>query len=212
LPERPTYYWDAAVARFRSGSGRFVSAATVRRLSRKMEQAGFVEVASLASRVHGGSISVPTWDAAMREQIKREYLRQYMLGRGGRSAMSFADWGRCGQMLRTQYRTYLSRFGADIAAGKLSEAQIAARAQMYVESAKQAYERGRLEANRVAGYDLCHWQPEYGVENCPDCLAFDAMGWIPVEGAYDGCVPASGCTQCHTRCYCTIEYRRSTEQ
>ena len=48
-------------------------------------------------------------------------------------------------MLRDQYH-HLDGFAADIAAGRLSEAQIRARARMYVDAGHLAFERGRAEA------------------------------------------------------------------
>ncbi|MFT4040690.1 MAG: hypothetical protein QM692_21095, partial [Thermomicrobiales bacterium] len=92
---------------------------------------------------------------------------------------------------------YLRGFAEEIAAGTLSEAQVAARTQLYLASATQAYERGR--AAGCVGLELpcypadggtrcltncrCHWDIKETAdawsayyrtnagETCPDCQA-----------------------------------------
>jgi len=116
-------YWDSSIARFRRAGGQLISAEEVRLLSQRSIEAAFAEANSLASRVFNGSITVPQWQVAFREEIKKEYIRQYLVARGGRDVMEFADWGSCGGMIGNQFR-YLDCFAADIAAGKLTETQI----------------------------------------------------------------------------------------
>lgn len=81
----------------------------------------------------------------MREALRDTYSAAYMAGRGGRNAMTPSDWGKLGAMLKEQYK-FLNDFAAEVAAGQLSEQQIAARAALYFNSATQATERGRSAA------------------------------------------------------------------
>jgi len=164
-------------------------------------------VDSLATRVHGGSISVAAWEAEMQEQIKREYIRQGLLGYGGREQMDARRWGSLGGQIGNQYR-YLDRFAGDIATGDLSEAQIRARSRMYIESAKQAYERGQWDVKGEAGYTEVIWRVNYDAESCVDCLDFGALGWQRIEDdPFSGCWPGSGCSACLSNCRCWLEYR-----
>ena len=101
----------------------------------------------LAGYAAQGVLNAGDFGALFREEIKKEYIRQYLLGIGGRDQMTAADWGSIGGMLREQYR-FLDGFLAEIAAGNLTEAQIMARARMYINSAREAYERAH---GRVAG-------------------------------------------------------------
>lgn len=158
---------------------------------------------ALTARMVTGAITLQDWQAGMREQIKTLYLQQYMLGRGGLDAMTQADYGRVGGMLTEQYR-YLDNFAREIAQGKLSPAQIAMRARMYLDSSTQAYERGKAAArglrlpaypgdggtrcrtkckcrwdirNTEAGY-VCYWRLGHA-EHCEDCVRNAAM-WNPL--------------------------------
>lgn len=127
---------------------------------------------NLAGLVANTQLSPNDWKQRMREEIKGEYLRQYMLGRGGRSQMQRADWSSIGGMLAEQYK-YLDRFADEIAAGKLSEAQIAMRAKMYIESAREGYERGRTRSLGIPIGAL----PTYPAAGSTPCLTNCKCTW-----------------------------------
>jgi hypothetical protein len=159
---------------------------------------------NLAALVANKSITASQWQALMREEIKQEYIRQYILGRGGLSAMTQADWGRIGAMVREQYR-YLRGFAAEVAAGNLTETQIAWRAEMYSNSAKEAFEKARGMVMRKAGFDQEKWA--LGIaEHCKDCEDFASQGWKPI-GYFP--FPGEGKTRCLTKCRCTKLYYNS---
>jgi len=107
-------------------------------------------------------INVSQWQQDMRDRVKAEYIRQYELGKGGRSNMTAQDWGSVGGMIADQYR-YLDDFAEEIAAGKLSSAQIAMRSQMYILSAREAYERA---SGRVRGLPDMPEYPGSGNTQC----------------------------------------------
>jgi hypothetical protein len=159
----------------------------------------------LADYVANEMISVADWRLLMRQEIKSEYIRQACLGRGGRAQMTFSDWGVVGSQIKDQYR-YLDDFARQIADGKLSEAQISSRSRMYVNAAREAFESMQERMATAAGYDEEVWVVNHALENCPDCLDFEAMGWQPV-GTFP--TPGDGSTQCLTNCGCTKEYRKS---
>lgn len=127
------------------------------------------KVKDLASKVSSG-LTVAEWERDMRAIIRTSTIDQYVLGRGGRHAMTPADWGRVGRMVREQYK-YASAFAAEIAAGKLSEAQIAARARLYMASSTAAFERGRAASFR--GLKL----PAYPADGSQECLANCKCHW-----------------------------------
>lgn len=161
----------------------------------------------LASFLSDGTLPPDQWYQLMRQEIKEEYIRQALLGRGGRAQMASADWGSIGGQLREQYR-YLDRFYEQIKAGELSEAQIRERSAMYVRSGREAFERGKARAVVEAGYDEELWVVNHALENCEDCLAFEAEGWQEI-GYFP--YPGEGATRCLTNCGCHKEYRRSGE-
>jgi hypothetical protein len=164
---------------------------------------------TLANLLGENRLAPADWRFLMREEIKREYIRQYLLGIGGREQMTQADWGRIGGMLTDQYR-YLDDFYKENAAGALSEAQVAARSRMYIRSAREAYERANAQAwggPPLPAYPgdgstvcltncACHWdirsaEAEENVmrwsawwvlgaaEHCPDCIE-RSTNWAPL--------------------------------
>lgn len=207
-----TWQWSLSASRYRdSVTGRFLSRARALEFVTASIAATDDVVATLGSFVASDtpSISSDDWRTAMRQEIKDEYIRQYLLGRGGIEQMTQADWGSIGGSLAEQYRR-LDVFRDEIAAGELSEAQVKARSRMYINSARESYERAQQKVNVAAGFDEVRWVIDIAKENCVDCLAFEAMGWQAIaDDPYGGCLPGTGCTVCLTNCGCHLEYRKS---
>jgi hypothetical protein len=224
--ETPTpYYWDESIARYRDAeTGRLVARSTIQNYVSE----SIATATSAPSVVSGGIISAGTDIYAnlaasglvtpeqfvdlMRGEIKREYIRQYLLGIGGRDQMTQADWGSIGGMLKEQYG-YLNGFADALATGQLTEGQITNRARMYVNSAREAFNRADWKSHVKADFDEVRWVLNPQAENCPDCIELDAMGWQSIEDdPFDGCYPGSGCTICLTACMCLLDYRKSEEE
>ena len=135
----------------------------------------------LSNLVGNGMMNPRDWHEMMREEIKREYIREYMLGRGGRGSMTQADWGSVGGMLADQYR-YLKDFAKLVSEGKLSEAQIRARSAMYINSAREGFERGQARAFGIPEL------PAYPGDGQTICLCITTplsrvltmRGWLPL--------------------------------
>ncbi len=89
-----------------------------------------------------GIIALGVWESRMRAALQDAAVVQYVVGRGGFDQMTDADWTWLDSWLLVQY-SFLSGFSQDIATGLLSEAQIAARSNLYYSSAVAAFERGR---------------------------------------------------------------------
>lgn len=150
------YQWVTTARRYRdTETGRFVAAATVRNMAQESIDRTSSNADSLAARVAGGELNADDWRSLFREDIKREYIRQYLAGVGGINNMTAADWGSVGGMLADQYR-YLDGFATEIANGNLTEGQIAARARMYISSAREAYERANARAYGLPDDALPH--------------------------------------------------------
>lgn len=192
-------------------TGRALSYRTVRQQIGEMIQASQDVQRPLSEMVANGTISPGSWNQAVRQEIKDNYITQYLLGKGGRENMTQADWGSVGGMLGEQYR-YLNDFYDEVAAGNLTEGQIYARAQMYINSSREAYETALRREVPNRGYTSHRWVLS-ATENCADCLALAGEGWkdatepfvSPSTGVET--VPGSGDTLCLTNCKCNIEYR-----
>ena len=140
------FEWDPRTRRFRDlDSGRYLSHATIVDLRDTFAEAHDTRLRALAHRLATREISVQQWEAAMRDELKAIHVAQYMLGRGGRNAMTAEDWGRVGHVLRDQY-AYLRAFAEEIARGQLTEARAGARSEHYARSGTQSMERGRAAA------------------------------------------------------------------
>ena len=198
----PQWSYDPKLNRYRDVLGRFVAHEQVIAWAYSYASTSGSVVASLGSQVATGLLRVGDWQGVMRDEVKRQFINQYIAGRGGLSQMTQRDWGALGRMLKEQYH-HLDGFAADIAAGKLSEAQIRARAQMYIDAGHLAFERGRAEAFGMPTL------PAYPGDGQTVCLTHCHCNWMidEVKDA-DGLVvgwealwrlnPADHCGDCPT--------------
>lgn len=167
------YRWDVAAKRYRdTDTGRFLSRDSARTMVDDSLRAGRSATGTLAGLVADGTISAADWRDKMRQEIKEEYIRQYLSAKGGRSQMTPADWGSIGGMLTEQYK-YLDGFYADVLSGEMSEAAIAARAGMYINSAREANERAYSRSQGIPDGGL----PAYPADGSSECLTNDKCSW-----------------------------------
>lgn len=136
--------------------------------------------------------------------LKDLYNANSALARGGWRQMTFAAWGRNGQILRGEY-AYWNRFMTEIAAGNLSESQIRARAALYV---GKAYSRFWAE-DRILKLESAKWRYEQWIDmddlvECSDCHDLAALGKVPAGTLKT--VPGAGETRCLGACRCLIIY------
>jgi hypothetical protein len=101
--------------------------------------------------------------------------------------------------LTTQLQ-YMAGFIAEIAGGALSEAQIAARFDMYANAVSGTYWDANRDTHDAMG-DSEERRILNPAEHCDDCLAA-AGHWEPV-----GTLPSIGESQCLSNCQCEFEYR-----
>jgi hypothetical protein len=197
--------FDPASGRYRDSAGRYLARSEVLAMANESMSATGSVAEALSSMASSGQLSPADFGILAREEIKGEYLRQYMLGVGGREQMTPSDYGSIGGMLKNQYHPYLDGFLQDIADGKLSEAQIQARLKMYTGSAHQAYEKAAQKTAKKAGFTEVYWSVDTGLENCDVCLAHQADGWQPIEDL--DARPGDGQSPCGGHCGCTLTYR-----
>lgn len=199
----PVWTYDRSSRRYREeSSGRYIGAKQMTALRDTFTDRLRERASGLASDLASGATTQSQWERGMRQLVKSANIDLAALGKGGRAQMTPADWGRVGQTVRTQYQ-YLGRFADWTPA--LSEAQVAARGALYVESATASYERARAAAFHVTlpAYPgdgrtacvancRCAWEieeTEMGLEctwaaaedaaTCPDC-ALNASLWAPL--------------------------------
>lgn len=165
------WIWEENTSRYRDAdTGRFLSGSDVRDLSSESIRITGVGTDGLANALAGGQLNVNDWETLMRENIKDEYIQEYILGRGGLEQMTPQDWGSIGGMLADQYR-FLGPFAQEIAAGQLSEAQIAQRSRMYINSAREGASRANARAHG--------WPPlpDHPASGTTICMTNDMCFW-----------------------------------
>lgn len=192
------WVWDSASRRYRNTkTGRWIGHKDVVKIRDEfaLTQRAWADTAARA--LANKDWTVRRWEEEIRARLKRIYVAEYALGRGGRKNLTQSDYGRIGSMLREQY-DYLRSFAYDVQSGKMTEAQIAARTQMYHESSIHAFERGKaasysteliLPAYPADGGTRCrsrcrcrwyiretktawkaYWKREHRAESCDDCV------------------------------------------
>lgn len=213
---RPRWRWVAEVRRYRNlKTGRFVSAKQVRIWTEDTIAASADRAAILGHLLGVGRIDLPTWHQGFRDLVRREIVKQYLAGRGGEQALSLADRGRISAVCRDQWK-YMDKFANEISAGTLFEPEIVRRMRMYVNSAREAYERAARIAAKDAQFDEVSWIMDPHKEHCtgdPGCLELSARSWQsttpwPYRNGRKDVYPGTGDTPCLTNCGCHLDYRR----
>jgi len=195
-----------------TATGRALSRASVGEQIDVMISASSDVTLTLSEMVDTGQITASSWNDAMRQEIKDNYIDQYLVGIGGLDQMNQEHWGSVGGMIADQYR-YLDKFYDQVAAGDLSQGQINARSRMYINSSREAYERAQGRAALDRGFTQHMWVNSPAAATCDDCLTLQGQGWIPTSEAFvspstgEEALPGSGATICITNCHCHIEYK-----
>lgn len=157
------YVYSQTERRYRDQGGRFVSQSRVRAAANSIVVNGESRAAALTDELLAGRLSPADWRELFQEQVKHRDINEYLLGRGGRNAMTSEDWGRIGRFLRDEYRR-LDGFQSDIEAGLLSDAEIRSRARQYMRHARALYERGA-----AAAYGLASTLPAFPGDDTTEC-------------------------------------------
>lgn len=161
----------------------------------------------LSESLKAGRISIAEWEAASAGQIKMLYAESAMLARGGRNAMTKADWGKVGSQLKEQYR-YLHSFARELAGADPADfaGVICGRPEMYANSARQAFwAMASQVAEDFGGKHEERWIAIGDDRTCAWCGAQAGRGWVAL-----GELPEPGAGNCAglTACRCRKEYRQ----
>ena len=195
------YTWEPNTARYRDSKGRFTSPKQVKALAQELLDVSGAKGQTLADQYNSGKLRAKEFGDLLKEELKKESIRQYVLSRGGLERMTKKDWGSIGGSLSDQYK-YLSGFVDDI--GNLSELEVSARTQMYINSTRESFEKGKATAASESKLTKEHWVLSAG-ENCSDCIELASKGWVDIGEL--GQYPGDGQTKCKTNCGCSIEYK-----
>ena len=195
--EDETWYWDAEQFRYVTDTGTLFPKTRMVEMVNKSIELSSNYTTTLTEKLVNGDITRAQFSELLRAELKGEYIRQYMLGRGGYEQMTFKDWGSIGGSLAEQYR-YIDGFIDDILSGNFTPKQLASRSGMYSNSAREAYSRARDRTMRDWGADEESWYVTSG-NSCVDCVDYEADGWQSF-GYFPE--PTDGTTVCLTNCRC----------
>jgi len=122
------------------------------------------EVDALSEKMYTGGISIGAWEEAMKKLIRELHSSVAAIGKGGWDAMTPADWGRLGPVMKSQYQ-YLHRFAEKIASERdtISIDYIKARAHLYGNAANNTL--AMVQAGQVLTEKL-PWLPGDGSTEC----------------------------------------------
>lgn len=136
---------------------------------------------SLARQLRAGTIGINDWQSRMRLALKNLHVQSIIISKGGdRTKLGFADWGRVGGFLKSQYR-YLNRYAAAIQEKALTT--VASGGQVPFYSEKYLAFRSKL----------------YGGAATATFYQGMFSGLLPQ-------VPRDGQTQCLTNCQCELVF------
>lgn len=182
-------------------SKKFVSFKLVEKLT-EAHSAGLSDrVGNITQEMIDQGRTVDEWEREFLADVKEVMVQGYRLGKGG--DLTASDRGKLGNQIRFNYDKFWG-FRQKVVNGELSEAQIKARAQLYVNKTNWAYAAGRTQAHRDAGY-IWERRIRTADESCNECIAYELMGWQPI-----GSLPekTEQCT-CMANCKCYKEYSKS---
>jgi hypothetical protein len=209
MPE--TFYYNAKTNRYHYASGdrknEFIGAACVRELMRDYYDSRKADAREINRKLFDREISVGDWEVRQAELIKKVFIQAYKIGNpqlGSNRSTDPSDYGRIGNKLKDQYG-YLRNFSGEILEGKLSESQINARVDQYLDAANWAYEEGRRLTHARGGWPWEKRVMSPMAEHCSSCPGYAALGWQKIKS-----LPAIG-TQCECRSKdkCHFEYSKS---
>ena len=196
----PGYDWNKRISRYRNlSTGRFVSKQAVNGLLTNVANGSGATLSKLAQQAVRGGLTPRQFYELSRREVKHAYNACAALGKGGWHQMTAADWGRNGNLLRAEYAR-LRDFSQAIANGKLTEAQAAARASLYADSAYKRYWELDREGQRVAGMTRACWVTVGDEKVCLACLELEGLGFVPIEQ-----LPNPG-GEVHAGCRCELDY------
>jgi len=152
MASRLRYQWDVGRQRYRDvRTGRFVSAAAVRRAIDQTIRAEAQRAKSLADDLRAGRISVDHWELEMRAMIRETHLYSAAAARGGWANMDDAAYFEVDGIVVEQDR-FFAQFAADVRSGKQRlDGRLGQRAALYVEAGRTTHERAHRDVEQERG-------------------------------------------------------------
>jgi hypothetical protein len=196
------FLYNARFARYEYANDlRDVPASKLLAVIERREQDALGTMTRLSQALNAGDIGVADWRNGVATELRRVHSQAYALGRGGWQQMSAEDRAAVSERLKKEF-TYLRQFSKDIADGKLSDAQIKARVQLYVNHVNATYYQGETAAKIDAGFTQEIRDLGATDMHCTDCPGY-ADHWEPIGSLPE---PGDDC-ECRGNCLCSKRYK-----
>jgi hypothetical protein len=198
----PSMTWDPQLGRFRNARGQLISAVQVRAELDKSLVESANRAKALGAELRSGRMSLVAWRLEMRAIVKDVNLRSAALGKGGWNQMAAADFGRVGQIVRTEYQ-HLEQWVEEIKTGLPLDGRLNTRSQLYAQAGRATFHKVQAEEMAARGIDL-EKSILHPADHCDECVAEAAAGFRPL-----GEMIPIGERTCGRNCRCTVVYERA---
>lgn len=201
------FEWDERTQRYRvisgSGKGQFITKEAITTLEEKAIAASGSVITKYNNRLFNDEISLEEWQTGIVTELRDLHLQAYALGAGGWENLTKQDYANIKKTLDSEME-FFDKFSQEIADGKLSNAQIEARSQMYANKLHSVTEAGRLASHKKAGYKT-ESRHRTVTESCSECIQYESTGIVEI-----GTLPNPGeACSCHSNCKCYKQYYKS---
>lgn len=200
----PEFEFHIPSSRYRyKDSKKFVSKMAVEALTVKAIEQGQEKVLAIADNLIANKITVGTWEAETKNELRKLHVLNYTLGAGGQHNLGNADYGAIGIKLRIEY-IHLRGFAQDLIAGNVSQKQFYNRVHQYVDATNNTYKKG-LDSAHIKGGFLWEKRVRTKEDSCAPCILMAQAGWRPI-----GFYPSAGeqC-DCNANCGCYKEFSKA---
>lgn len=201
------FTFDPISQRYRGEKGRYISPASVRAIIDDDIAATKDRMQALARDLQSGKLDSDGFQSAMVQEIKDLHIAQVAVARGGADRMNQAAYGRCGGILKREFR-YLNEFVKEIEADPTMTGTDAFinRVGLYADSGVSSYEAQRLIEMKDAEFQSMQNVLEPGAHHCEgdnSCPAMDKLGRVAID---DARFLLPGQRACIVRCKCSVKY------
>ena len=190
--------WNAKLKQYIDERGKPVPLSEVLKLVERLELMTKRQMKRIAAQYTAKQISLTEFEIQMSTILRQSHLLAAGVARGGKPYMTPKSWGIAGQKIKEQYQ-YLSRFERAVKNGKVSDAQLVYRAQLYASSIRTAYLTQSHDEQKQEGRK--GRRVLNAAESCSGCIGEADREWIPVEDMAD-----IGSFECMNQCRCELEY------
>lgn len=163
-------YNTATAKYYRSKKTRPVTSKQLRKVRDLLADGVAKTIQTDAAAYLNGEIGLAAWAERFGAVIRHATMAGYFLGSGGMSAQTLATLNAIDHLIGQQ-TPFAERFIRELASGGLSNAEMAARAELYAGTAVKAYEQAMAYSN---GIDL----PVYPADGGTECLTRCRCAWV----------------------------------